>query len=138
MVEAEGPVHVSLVVRRIADAFGLGRVGRRIQEATQYALQHAQREAPAELLERDGFWLTRQQDADVPVRNRSGVAGVGKATVLPPMEIVAAADWIERECGRVDDEELVREIARLLGFKRAGAELRRVITGTLDARVGKA
>ena len=135
VVETEGPVHLDLVARRIADAFGRGRAGGRIQAATRAALRHARREEPGELLEKHGFWLTPVQSEAVPVRDRAGVdGGVGKPALLPPMEIVAAADWIERECGRVDQEDLIRELARFLGFKRTGAELRRAISKALDAR----
>ena len=134
VVEAEGPVHLHLVARRIADAFGKGRTGGRILAATRTALRHARREEPGELLEKAGFWLTRDQSGSIPVRNRAGVDGVGKPELLPPMEIAAAADWIESECGRVDEQELIRELARLLGFKRTGAELRRVIKKALGGR----
>ena len=135
VVEAEGPVHMDVVARRMAEAFEKGRAGSRIVAATQEALRHARRQEPGELFERQGFWLTRAQSADVPVRDRSGLAdGAGKPTTLPPMEIVAAAKWIERECGRVEKDDLTRELARLLGFKRTGTELRRVISEALAGR----
>ena len=135
VVEAEGPVHVDLVARRIAEAFRKGRTGARILAATQAALRHARRQEPGELLEKGQFWLTRVQSGDVPVRDRSRVdGGVGKPAFLPPMEIVAAADWIERECGRVEQDDMTRELARLLGFRRTGAELRRVIGNALGRR----
>ena len=135
VVEAEGPVHVDLVARRIAGAFGKGRTGARILAATKIALRHARQHEPSELLEKGRFWLTRTQSGEVPVRDRSAVdGGVGKPTFLPPMEIVAAADWIERECGRIEQDDLIRELARLLGFKRTGTELRRVILEALERR----
>ena len=135
VVDAEGPVHVDLVARRIAEAFGKGRTGTRILAATRHALRHARRQEPGELLEKQDFWLTRDQSEAVPVRNRAGVdSGVGKPSHLPPMEIIAGADWIRRECGQVDKEELIRELARLLGFRRTGAELRRRICAALGWR----
>ena len=135
VVDAEGPVHVDLVARRIAVAFGKGRSGARILAATQAALRHARLQEPGELLEKGRFWLTRIQSGDVPVRDRSGVdGGVGEPGFLPPMEIVAAADWIERECGRVEPDDLTRELARILGFRRTGTELRRVIGEALERR----
>ena len=137
IVEREGPVHLDLVARRVAEAFGKGRTGARILDATKAALMHARRQEPGELLEKGEFWLTRKQSGAVPIRCRAGVnSGVGKAKYLPPMEILAAADWIERECGHVDQEDLVRELTRLLGFKRTGAELRRSMTEALARRGG--
>ena len=137
IVEREGPVHVDLVARRVAEAFGKGRTGARILDATKAALIHARRQEPGELLGKGEFWLTRKQSGAVPIRCRAGVnSGVGKAKYLPPMEILAAADWIERECGHVDQEDLVRELTRLLGFERTGAELRRCMTEALARRGG--
>ena len=128
IVAIEGPVHVDLVARRIAESFGKKRTGGRIAGATLAALREAQRGAAGELLEQDGFWLTREQREHIPVRDRSAVGGgADKAATLPPMEILAAADLIERESGRVERAELIREVSRLLGFKRAGTDLRRVI-----------
>ena len=135
VVEAEGPVHLDVVARRMAEAFDKGRAGSRIVAATREALLHARRQEPGELLEKQGFWLTRAQSADVPIRDRSGVSdGAGRPALLPPMEIVAAAQWVERECGRVEKDDLTRELARILGFKRTGTELRRVIGGALAGR----
>ena len=135
IVEHEGPVHLDLVARRVAEAFGKSRTGGRILEATRAALLHARRQAAGELLDKDGFWLTRAQNGTVPVRSRAGVdGGVAKAEYLPPIEIVAGADWIERECGRIDQEDLIRELARLLGFRRTGVDVRRSIANALARR----
>ena len=84
VVEAEGPVHVDLVARRVAAAFGKGRTGSRIVAATQAALRHARRQEAGELLQKGGFWLTRAQSGEIPVRDRSGVnGGVGKPSFSP-------------------------------------------------------
>ena len=133
IVEVEGPLHVDLVARRIAESFGKSRTGGRIAGATRAALREAMREGDGELLEQGGFWLTCEQSERVPVRDRSAVGGgADKAAMLPPMEIVAAAELIERESGRVERVELIREVSRLLGFKRAGTDLKRVIGDALD------
>lgn len=132
VVEAEGPVHREIVARRITEACGRRRTGRRILEAVQRALRRARNESSGELLVQGSFWLMRAQREDVPVRDRTVVTGaVTKAAMLPPIEIVAAAKRIRRESGRVEAEELVREVARLLGFKRTGADLTRIIAAAL-------
>ena len=41
IIEQEGPIHVKLVARRVAEAFGLSRTGRRIVEATYDGLKLA-------------------------------------------------------------------------------------------------
>ena len=135
IVVVEGPIHVNLVARRVAESFGKGRAGARIADATQTALGEAVRQGSGDLLVRRGFWLTGEQYEQVPIRDRSAEGGgAEKAPMLPPMEIVAAAELIERESGRVEQGDLIREVSRLLGFKRAGTDLRRVIGDALDAR----
>ena len=133
IVAIEGPIHADLVARRLAESFGKARAGARIADATQTALREAKRLSGGDMLERRGFWLTREQSEQMPIRDRSATgAGADKAAMLPPMEIAAAAELIERESGRVAQGDLIREVSRLLGFKRAGADLRRVIGGALD------
>ena len=133
IVGAEGPVHTKLVARRVAEAFGKSHAGARIADITWTALVAARRKANGDLLVDRGFWLTRNQSEQVPVRDRSAAgARVAKAAMLPPMEIVAAADLIQRECGQVEREELIREVSRLFGFKRTGPDLARVIGDALD------
>ena len=133
IVAAEGPIHVNLIARRVAESFGKARAGGRIADATQTALREAKRHSGGDMLERRDFWLTREQSEQMPIRDRSATgAGADKAAMLPPMEIAAAAELIERESGRVAQGDLIREVSRLLGFKRAGADLRRVIGGALD------
>ena len=135
IVAVEGPVHATLVARRIAESFGKSRVGGRIAGITEDALREARRESPSDLLEQHGFWMTREQSEQVPVRDRSTAgADVTRAAMLPPIEIVAAAALIRRECGRIERGDLIREVSRLLGFKRTGTDLRRVIGDALDAQ----
>ena len=54
-----------------------------------------------------------------------------KAAYLPPMEIQAASQKIVDECGAMEMDDLVRATARLLGFKRVGPDLNRIIVDTL-------
>ena len=63
-----------------------------------------------------------------PVRDRSQEnTGVLKAIYLPPTEIRAAADSIQQESGELEREEMIRAVARLLGFQRVGPDLFEVI-----------
>jgi hypothetical protein len=60
IVEAEGPIHVDEVARRIATSFGRDRAGLRIFSATKTALNHARGISP-DLVTEDFFWFTRRQ-----------------------------------------------------------------------------
>ena len=135
IVVVEGPIHVNLVARRVAGSFGKGRTGGRIADATRTALRQAERQGGGDLLMRRDFWLTQEQNEQIPIRDRSAAGGgADKAAMLPPMEIVAAAELVEGESGRMEQDDLIREVSRVLGFKRAGTDLRRVIGDALDER----
>ena len=135
IVAAEGPIHREIVARRVAEAFGKARTGRRIREVTEQALDRAAKSGAD--VQRDGaFAMTRGQVADPPVRDRSAEgAPVTKADCLPPTEIRAAAERVRSESGDMDDEALVTATARLLGFARTGRDLRAWIASVLSLHV---
>ena len=127
VVEVEGPIHIDEVARRISAAFGKGRTGRRIVDAVVKAVRAATRE-PRGLKQKGDFVLTAAQEEAPPVRDRTEETGsLLKSAYLPPMEIQAAAQLIREESGEISQEELVRAIARLLGFRRVGSDLAEVI-----------
>ena len=133
IVEKEGPIHVEELARRVSAAFGRTRAGRRIIEVTKTAASTAKRNSNGELLSSGSFLLSRAQSETPPVRDRSDESGnVVKAAYLPPMEIHAASEKIVDECGAMEMDDLVRAIARLLGFKRVGSDLNKIIVDTLS------
>ena len=132
IVEVEGPIHVDEVARRLANAFGKRRTGARIVDATHEALRHAAQTTLKAIHEDGGFWFTDSQRDAPPVRDRSQETGtLLKPTLLPPLEIQAAAKLIERECGSMQVDDLVRAVARLLGFRRTGSDLQHVIANCI-------
>ena len=134
VVEIEGPIHVKEVARRISIAFRKAHTGKRIVNATSSALAHAAHRTQGRI-RRDGeYWLTDAQYEDPPVRDRSNESGtLVKASAIPPMEIRAAVAIIEKESGQVDVAELVRAVARLMGFQRVGSDLQEAIRRCLRA-----
>jgi hypothetical protein len=127
IVAIEGPIHIDEVARRITTAFGKTKAGSRIVEATGRAVRQALRQDPA-LMQDGSFLMTQAQAAAPPVRDRSAETGsLLKAAYIPTCEIVAAAALVRQESGDVDGDDLIRAIARLLGFLRVGSELSIVI-----------
>ena len=130
IVEHEGPIHKSLVARRVATAFGKNRTGSRIVEAADTALKWA---VITKTIEQSGdFFMTPTQRSSPPVRDRSQEnAPVTTPTYLPPVEICAAMEWVERENGVVQGQEQIRAIARLLGFQKVSTQLKSRIANVL-------
>lgn len=131
VVTVEGPIHGAEVARRIAGAFGKARTGSRIQDAVQRGLRAAKRQ---DLIDSDSdFWFTDDQVRDVPIRDRSDESGTTiKAESLSDMEIQAAARLIEQESGKLEPDEMVRSIVRLMGFRRAGPDFQKRISIALS------
>jgi DNA polymerase III delta prime subunit len=131
IVAIEGPIHVDEIARRIAAAFGRSRTGNRIADATARAVRSAM-QRDKELCREGAFVMTAAQAEASPVRDRSAETGsILKASYLPPSEIVAAAEVVRQESGEVPQEDLVRAVARLLGFQRVGTELAAAIEAAL-------
>lgn len=127
IVAIEGPIHIDEVARRITTAFGKTKAGSRIVDATGRAVRQALQQDPT-LMQDGSFLMTQAQTAAPPVRDRSAETGsLLKAAYIPPCEIVAAAALVRQESGDVDGDDLIRAIARLLGFLRVGSELSTVI-----------
>jgi hypothetical protein len=65
VVEHEGPIHVEEVARRVREAFGLGRAGRRILESISDALEQVGRQGK---VAREGeFWSATNSSLKKPV-----------------------------------------------------------------------
>jgi hypothetical protein len=123
IVAIEGPIHVDEIARRITTAFGRARAGGRIVEATDRAVRLAMQRDNA--LRREGsFLMTEKQSESPPARDRTAEAGnILKSGYLPPSETAAAARFVRQESGDVSEEDLIRAVARLLGFQRVGSDL---------------
>jgi hypothetical protein len=123
IVGEEGPIQVDEVARRVASCFGKEKAGSRILGTTKAALESA-RTRGSEILTDGTFWFTPAQVDDTPVRDRSNETGATlKATSISMLEVKAALLMARADNAGGEDGELVRSAARLLGFKRVGAEL---------------
>lgn len=131
IVEFEGPIHVEEVARRVAACFGRERTGSRISNVSRTALLRA-RSTNRELLTDGEFWYTQRQLAEPPVRDRSAETGhTIRAAYISVIEINAAFEIARGDNAGGDDADLVRAVARLLGFRRVGSELQTRITEAL-------
>ena len=137
IVQVEGPIHIDELARRLASAFGRTRTGHRITEVTRKALGELLLYDPS--FRKEGpFVFTNTQAVSPPVRDRSRESGsLLKAAYLSPLETTAAAKVVLEENGAMGNDEMVRAVARLLGFRRVGNELtgvlREIVARVIDA-----
>lgn len=129
IVEHEGPIVADEVARRISACFGRERAGSRILSVTERALDSLLRSGS--LISDDGFYLTEAQQQEPPIRDRSNESGATlKASSISLLEIRAALEVAVADNGGANEDDLIRATARLLGYKRVGADLK--------ARIGAA
>lgn len=131
IIEIEGPIHSNELARRYAASHGKTRVGSRISDYVEKSLKTAERDG--HIKSNGPFWATAHQLSNVPVRDRSNESvPTTNAENISYMEIIACATLIEEDSGKVDEEELIRVIAKTLGFKRAGPDFQTHVKNCLS------
>jgi len=131
VVEVESPVDTELVARRILDAAGVTRLGRRIKEAVRRGIDHACREGH---VQETGGILRLPDQTEVPVRDRSGAGDDTRdIEMVPAREIAAAARELTEGAFGVETEDLVRQVSRELGYDKMGSNIRRRIESVVEA-----
>ena len=132
IVRVEGPVHVSEVVRRIREATGLARSGRRIQEHIERAIYNAVRSGTI-VRKADFLWPVGM--ATPIVRDRSDVAWLRKIELIPTEEIEEAVKAVVEHSYGIDRADAAIEAARLLGFKSVSASVRTKVDTAIQGLV---
>jgi hypothetical protein len=123
IVDTEGPIHEEEIARRVAACFGKEKAGSRILTATRAALSRA-RSGNSDMLTDGVFWYTQNQADAPPVRDRSAETGtIVKAESISVLEIREAFKIARSDNAGGEDDDLIRTVARMLGFKRVGPDL---------------
>ncbi len=135
IVEAEGPVHVEEVARRAADTYDQ-RLTRKLQDLLDQAIDSAVSSEKIELA---------SEFADLPgravsvIRDRSEVAseGLRRPEALPPSEIQFSIRQVVRTYVGASRDEVIQEVARLLGFTSTRSALKEVLEQQLQVMIEK-
>jgi len=133
VVDVESPIHVEEVSRRIARAVDVHRVGHRILEAiNQAAAQCVSRQQ----ISRRGDYLWSTAMSEPKVRDRSRLDGQLKAIDhIAPEEIGAAVLMVAAQCHAGNPQDFVIPTSRLLGLKRAGRHIDKIVKHCVDSLV---
>ncbi len=128
VVEAEGPVHLEVLARRVAEHWSIPRMLPRIQQSVLEAGAWA--EGQRRLGRRgDYYWPVGMTEP--PLRKRDSEDAPRDAEHIAPEELAAAILFIVRKEFRVAAADLPDRGARLLGFKR-GAKVAGELAKALD------
>ena len=120
VVSNEGPVHEDILIRRVREAWGVGRAGNRIRTTFQEVFSELAARGVL-IRDRDGFLSLKGQEVGpvrVPVEGQPETARAIEHVALS--EIAQAVLYVVREAKAVEQEELVRHIARIFGWRRTG------------------
>jgi hypothetical protein len=130
VVQHEGPVHVEEVARRVREAFGLGRTGRRILESISDALEGVGRQGT---VAREGeFWSATNSTLKTPRCRRGAAASLRRPDRIAPVEYRLAIRSALQAAVAASSSELTVGVARILGFDRTGPNLDQAISDQID------
>lgn len=118
VVEQEAPIHRELLYRRLVDRSDVDRVSQSVKDAVDKAVFVAEQRGE---LDSDYGFVRLPGEQDVVVRRREGEEA--EIDWVPPEEIrEAVVEVLEAQYGAPEDD-LVRQVAGLLGFDRTGRRI---------------
>lgn len=135
VVQAEGPIHLEEVARRVRQAFGLEKTGAQIRKAVQQALRLASRQQ--RLIAEEPFWSAPGVVLSRPRDRRNAALSVRRADRIPPLEYCLAIRLAIEEAISLPREEVWVRAARMLGFDRTGPDLQSAIAGQLHTMLAR-
>ena len=129
IVQTEGPVHESEVIRRIMTAAGVKRLGNRVRKALEDAIALSARRGS---IVRSGEFLWDPGMSAPTVRNRAQLDSQHrKIAFISPEEIHVAVRKVREQSSGIGRDVLTTEVASMLGFHRISKGVRTA----LDARI---
>jgi hypothetical protein len=126
VVVAEGPVSREVVLRRVREAWGVGRAGARIREAFEKAVKTLSGQGHLVTHDRD-FLMAPGADPNrvrVPTEDEETRRRVDE---VPASELRAAIEYTVRDAIRAERDELTQAVARLYGWNRRGKDIERAL-----------
>lgn len=125
VVDNEGPVHINIVAKRLAEAYSLSKVGERMRQAVYTAVNHAA-DGGNIIIQGEFLWPKKQIEVVPRIPGRSE-ASHRAVELIAPEEIQAAMELIIRQCVGISLDGLVTETARMFGIQRATPRIRGVL-----------
>jgi REase_MTES_1575/Protein of unknown function (DUF4011)/Protein of unknown function (DUF3320)/AAA domain len=122
VVTVEGPVSRELVLRRVRQAWGVGRAGSRIREAFGAAVKTLTSRGVLVAPERDFLMIPDAEPVRVriPTEDRATHRRIDE---VPSTELRTAIECVVRDAIRVGRDELTQAVARLYGWNRRGSDI---------------
>jgi hypothetical protein len=123
VVSVEGPVSGEVVLRRIRDAWGVGRSGSRIRDAFDKAVKSLRTRGRIEECEKGFLMLAGGDPNRVRLPDAGELSTRRRIDEVPASELRAAIEYVVMEAMQVGRDELTQAVARLYGWNRRGSEI---------------
>ena len=125
VVKIESPIHTDLVVLRIRQLWGLKRAGERIKNAIEKGVAAAQRD---KLIHKNGDFLWAADNTEIKIRcwTKPKIEWICEEEIVEAMKLVLILQ------GAITPEALIREAAKLFGYKSVGEIIMRRMKSLLD------
>jgi very-short-patch-repair endonuclease len=131
VVQAESPVHINEVFRRIADAWNVQRIGNRISDVLNNAVIHAMQNRI--IVQRGDFFWNREMTKPVPRSRANMPLGSRKIELVAPEEIALVIKKVVVESFGIHHDELSGSVVRSFGFGRASADMVSLVEGVIKS-----
>lgn len=141
IVEQEGPIHQDLLSKRIIENSDVTHQGRKVSQTIDQAVSYADQN---DRLDKRGDFLYPPSFHEFSIRRRDGVAA--NINWIPEGEIEEAINTILELQYQTPEDELVMQVAKVLGFSRTGPRIsnrvcpvieRMVQEGSLENNAGR-
>jgi hypothetical protein len=109
----EGPIHIDMIKKRIANIFKI-RLGSRIVERIEQAVHYA--EYKNSIIEKENFYLS-PTIKKIFLRHHINNQENRSIEEIPSIEIQLALIYIIRKSLSISESDLIRESARLFGLR---------------------
>ena len=126
LVNLEAPIHIDYAIRRVAEAWGISRLGHRVVAAGRQAIQQAVRRKAVEV-RGDFLWKPGQALTHVRVPDPGDPATRREINEIAPEEIDLALARLSEASAGLDADQIVSQVARVLGFERTGGRIQNAI-----------
>nr|WP_269328850.1 DUF3320 domain-containing protein [Kineosporia babensis] len=127
IVQVEGPIHATLLDRRLRDLLGVGRIGARIRTTIDQAIDGSSR------LERDGDFVGFGGSVIDTVRVPAHDC-LRKIEQVHDSELSIAVVNLVRDAGGIDIDSLIEASARVFGWTRVSAEVKARISAVVETQ----
>jgi very-short-patch-repair endonuclease len=122
VVKVESPVHFEEVARRVINAYGVTRLGSRINSMLRAAAKYAEQSNKITIA---GEFLWLKEMKTPVIRNRSLLApGSKKVKFIAPEELSLAVEKVVKDAIAIDPLSAVPFIAKLFGFSRVTEDMK--------------